>query len=570
LFNKRHILDFKEIMAEVDKVVLDEALGQQDHTVPFQQKRWQEITDQNASNGAFTGQLTFDLSNLSSMNQWANLAEGYFNFPVKFSMKKLTTSSGGAITGGVGTTLYGAVPKGGYHSFVDSVSITVGSTNIQSANIYQNVHTSFKMLSEWSEDELRKYGPTLGVAIDDYRVDLDDGTSNGLTGIENSSADVLFPSKKGFTLTKAANDAFEERSYATNVEASASSVVGKVLGSNAMALGKNSCQVATSLVVADNADVYVCYALATVRLKDISDAIAKLPPMKSVKGMLTINYNAASCDLTYNATGTLTGSTFSPLYGRTMPAMLIDGFAPTVASGTSTWRFTAEVSAVKSGNLSTANPPQNNARLYVPVYVASPEVDRALSQKKTIRYRERYQTTITVEPNTSWSGSISAGVQNPRRLTLSGYFVGDPSAVIGTDNIISQPLLSPFSHEGWGTSPFAAIRGWQVELAGRPVFQQPIDQDFHAFMEEIAACGLNGGQTEQMGSGLLSQRLWAQLYRYYTCDLSRRIGGEDGATVSVNTSFTNATQLKVMYIANLEQEKEITVDTQYGVISQGL
>ena len=76
-------------MSDADKVVLEEALDSQDFTVPFQQKRWQEITDQNATNGAFSGQITFDLANLSSMKQWANLSEAYVNFPVKFSIKNV-------------------------------------------------------------------------------------------------------------------------------------------------------------------------------------------------------------------------------------------------------------------------------------------------------------------------------------------------------------------------------------------------------------------------------------------------------------------------------------------------
>jgi len=558
-------------MSDADKLVLDQAIEQQDLTVPFQQKRWQEITDQNATNGAFTGQITFDLANLSSMNQWANLSEAYVNFPVKFSIKNV---SGAARTISSGApTIKAMCPKGGWHSFVDSVSITIGSTNIQSPNIYNNISTSFKMLSEWSADELQKYGPTLGVAVDDYRLDRDDETPNSLQGLETVSKGLLFPKQGLLTSHPAVNDAFEERAYSCNsAHTDASSAVGGILGSSGQAIGKNSSQVATG-AIANQEDAYVSYALATIRLKDISDVIAKLPPMKSVKGMLTINYNAAYCDYSLTQTSSnasIAGATCSPIYGRAMPAMVRGDFVPVLnADASSTWRIQAEVSAVKSTNLTSATPPQTNARLYCPVYVASPEVDRALSMKKTIRYLERYQTTMTIEPNQSYSGAISAGIQNPRRLTLSNYFIADPLDVL-SGNVLSSPLLSPFSHEGWGTSPFAAIRDWQVDVAGRPLFQSPLTQDFHTFLQEITECGLNGGLTHEFGSGLLNKRLWDQLYRYYTVDLSRRISGEDGASVSVQCSFTNATNLKVMYVANLDHEKEITVDTQFGLITQGL
>jgi hypothetical protein len=557
-------------MSDSDKFVLDSALDQQDLTVPFQQKRWQEITDQNASNGSFTGQITFDLSNLSSMNQWANLSEAYVNFPVKFSISN-AGSALQTITSG-GPSLYAMCPKGGWHSFVDSVSLTIGSTNIMSPNIYNNVSTSFKMLSEWSADELQKYGPTLGVAIDDYKIDQDGDVEGGLVGLEQVSSGNLFATAAGFRLNNTAtNDAFEERAYSCNsAHTAASSAVNAILGSSAQAIGKNSSDVASAAAASE--DVYVCYALATIRLKDISDVISKLPPMKSVKGMLTINYNAAEAVVAYNASGGVVAiNSISSQYGRTMPAMVrggSSGFAP-VVSGGSTWRIKAEVSATPS-NLS-AKPPQTNARLYCPVYVASPEVDRALSMKKTIRYLERYQTTLTIEPNQSYSGAISAGIQNPRRLTLSNYFTEcKDSANPLFGRILSTPLLSPFSHEGFGTSPFAAIRDWQVDVSGRPVFQSPMTQDFHTFLQEITECGLNGGKTHQFQSGLLNKRLWDQLYRFYTVDLSRRISGEDGASVSVQTSFTNATNLKTLCVANLDHEKEITVDTQFGIITQGL
>jgi hypothetical protein len=556
-------------MSDADKLVLDQAIEQQDLTVPFQQKRWQEITDQNATNGSFTGQITFDLANLSSMNQWANLSEAYVNFPVKFSISNAGAVSQ-TITSG-GPSLNAMCPKGGWHSFVDSVSLTIGSTNIMSPNIYNNISTSFKMLSEWSIDELQKYGPTLGVAIDDYKIDQDDDVEGALVGLEQVNAGTLFAAAAGFRLNNTAlNDAFEERAYACNSShISIGSAVNAILGSSAQAIGKNSSDVGS--VAAAGQDVYVCYALATIRLKDISDVISKLPPMKSVKGMLTINYNAAEAVVAYTAGGSVSAVNASSQYGRTMPAMVRggnSGFAPQVSGG-STWRIKAEVSATPS-NLS-AKPPQTNARLYCPVYVASPEVDRALSMKKTIRYLERYQTTLTIEPNQSYSGAISAGIQNPRRLTLSSYFTEcKDSANPLFQRVLSTPLLSPFSHEGWGTSPFAAIRDWQVDVSGRPVFQSPMTQDFHTFLQEITECGLNGGLTHEFGSGLLNKRLWDQLYRYYTVDLSRRISGEDGASVSVQTSFTNATNLKTLCVANLDHEKEITVDTQFGIITQGL
>ncbi|KAI9995041.1 hypothetical protein PInf_011995 [Phytophthora infestans] len=55
------------------------------------------------------------------------------------------------------------------------------------------------------------------------------------------------------------------------------------------------------------------------------------------------------------------------------------------------------------------------ARCYVPYYVASADVDRALTQTKSIRYLERFVTSFYIDRLQSFSGTISPGIVNPKR-----------------------------------------------------------------------------------------------------------------------------------------------------------
>lgn len=177
--------------SDSDRVAFDESVSPQDNTVLFQQKRWSSITDSSSNGGVFNGQIQFDLNTLSSQNQWTDLSQAYIQFPVKLSINSATA---------VGTAAqqnfdnFAASIKNGFHQFVDSVSIVLGGSNIQSSQIYENVNTTYKMLSEWSSDELRKYGPTLGIALDDYQLAADSTltTRDGLDNVNIATISTSF------------------------------------------------------------------------------------------------------------------------------------------------------------------------------------------------------------------------------------------------------------------------------------------------------------------------------------------------------------------------------------------
>lgn len=551
-------------MSDGDKVVLMTSLGEQDSSVPFQTKQYLEITDNNSTNGVFNGSITFDLQNLSSLYQYSDLANAYVEFPVRFGIKNTGSTTQTPTTGGLNSMLV----KGGWHSFVNSVNINIGSTNVQSANIYQNLNTSFKMLTSWSTNELSKKGASLGLAVDDYLYDADDSTANSNVGVWNATTGTIYKTNAGFIglSSKTNNNAIEERTYTTARDAS-SGFGNAILPQKAQALGLNTAQAATSAVSAGNWQ-NVTYAIATVYLGDISDIIKKMPLTKGVKGSITINYNAGKTTLVSDSSGAYTTSTsFNPIYGNSMPAMTT--LRP-ATDAVNTWEITAEVSgaAFSGTNLTTAQPVITNARLYVPLFVGQPSIERELNQKKQITYLERFQTTIEVDKNGSYSGSISSGITNPRRITMYPFYTTTTNAAAPFDEITlpSDPMMSPLTHEGFGTSPLATIRGLQFTVSGKPIFQSPVDYDFHMFNEEIATLGLNGGTDHEQSTGLINARQWGDLYRFYTCDLSRRIEGSNGQSVPVQVSFTNATALKMRVVVEIEYEKSVVVDTQFGLV----
>lgn len=541
-----------------DKVVFEESVDAQENVNLFESKKWTYITDSSSSNGAFNGQLQFDLNTLSSQNQWTDLSQAVITFPVKLSIQNVNALSPGLV--GVNS----ATIKNGFHQFVDSVQVVLGGSTINSSQIFTNVDINYKILTEWSADTYNKYASTLGLGLDELEVTFD--SNIGISdSVDNLTSATITPDARGVDLWTSRNSGIKSRLRALNNSNDVSALGKAILGTNQAVLGKSNCQAGVSSNV--NNDIFVMYALGTLRMKDLSPAMAALPLMKSLKGFVYINYNSSVHEITGSGS-TVSAVNSQAIYGRCAPACFnvgIDGVAFNATS--SGLRLRSEISAVTSSILSTAQPIQQNALFYAPYYVATPEVDRALTMKKTIRYNERFITQFNVAANGNFTGTLTPGISNPKRLIMYPYFTGAGSSGF---TFQTNPLLSPFDGTPSTTSPFAAVKDWQVFVGNVPMFQQPVTQDWLTFNNEVAQCGEEGGLVDTRSSGLLNQELWNTLYRYYTIDLGRRLNSENGASKSVQVSLTNATNCPMTIVAIIHYEREITVDTASGMVVQGM
>lgn len=557
----RHITQVTNMSSDADQFVFAKALDEQDNTSLFEAKRWTYVTDSSSSNGAFFGQLQFDLNTLSSQNQWTDLSQGYIQFPVK-----MTITNNAADTNALTASVRSACIKQGFHQFVDSVQLVLGGSTVHTSQIFTNVDTSFKILSEWSQDELRKYGPSLGVAIDDFvdpTVSTATKTLDNLTAYDTTTDGALVHRYGGADVMASwKNTGLKERIDFLNTGASTTAAAAII--SNLPQSAKGSVQQAAGFAKTN----FVAFYLATIRLKDIMDAAKKLPPIKNLKGYLYVNYNAATSTYTSTANTGIPSAAMvnTAQYGRCQAGMISrnDTF------GACNITFKTEVSGVLDATLTTAKPAMTNARLVVPYYVASPEIDRALTQKKRCRILERFVTTVNIAKTSSVNVTLSPGLSNPRRLIMCPVLYGNGS----NDDItgaLAFPELSPFDIAACGgSSAFASLQQVQCLVGGQPMFQQPVSQDYEMFLQEFAQCGLDGGLNSENNSGLLSQRLWNQHYRLMTVDIGRRINGDDGASKSIQLQANNPCNLDMRLICIIWYEKEITVDTAMGTIQQGV
>jgi hypothetical protein len=540
---------------EGDEYVTEMSVSDNSSNELFNSRKSVMITD--SSNGSFQGgQIQFDLSTLASQSSWASLNEAVIEFPIKITAT-VTTAGTAAAQGG----LYSSVLKNGFHQWIDAVQLVINGQTVQSSQTYENVAAQFRILSQWSQDTVTKYGSTVGFALDDMSGGRDAAASQ--TSIANVQLSTLAPAVRGLDTINPAGSAFRnsgasQRARMYNQSAATADTMRSILGGSIVQSGQANVGVATSNTV--GASVYSQFVMATVRLADLCD-ISQFPLVKNLRGYLYLTCNQFDVGITNT---TASAVSYSLVSGRTNPFMV--NFTPaasgiTPASGSGVTTFRGRVDGTPAGAVGDAVPVISVGRFVIPTYEANPTTDAILTRSAhEFRTLDKLVMPFNVKKGESINQTITVGIPNATRLVLLPLFQNLVTG--GGDVNLANPEWTAFDAVPATSSPFAYLRNFQVQLGGKSVFNSPIDYDFEAWMAEISQTGKDGGQDERTSSGLLSQAAWSLNHRYYTVDLSRRLSSEDRSSKSVQVSFTNgSTAYDMRVIAIVFYEKTWIINT---------
>ena len=102
------------------------------------------------------------------------------------------------------------------------------------------------------------------------------------------------------------------------------------------------------------------------------------------------------------------------------------------------------------------------------------------------------------------------------------------------------------------------------------VFQSNIQYGYENYLQFFRNQGaINGGLTNGIGNGLISQADWEQgAYGYRVVDLTVKNKANDLASQQITVNFTNSSGKTMQYIVLVFYEKNILFDTERGVIPQ--
>lgn len=568
---------------EGDECVFERSVRDNNEPVLFSDKRYTFIVDSTSNQGAFSGgQIQFSLDTFNNQSQWIDLREAVVEFPIKVTAQ-VTTAVGGTTTSVATAGLNSVIMKAGFHQWFNGAQLIINGQTIQSLQSFENVAATYRILSSWSQDNLKKWGTTVGLALDDMTADGTNTSTAGIDtlGLADTAASTVMTSVRGFDCINnqatLANRGVVTRAKLNNVPAGVSSVAGAILGTSQMtnagmaSVGYKSSNTGTSPTTA-NTYLYTQFMMGRVRVRDLFD-INEFPLVKNLKGFMYLNFNSFSTTLTSTAAGatnTLASFNSTPLTGLSCPYLVntstngitFDNGAS--STGAQVITVSGKIDGTSSGALNSSGPLLTQARMICPFYVANPRVDAALT-KHDHRFTtyEKIVNPIIVAAGQTTNYTITVGVPNPRKLILLPMWQS-----LGGCSATATPEYSPFDSVPATSGPFAYLNQLQVYLANKPVFQYPVAYDFEMWNSEVSALGANGNVEDQLTSGLLTEQLWAQNHRYYTIDLERRMDSEDGAAKSIQVSFVNPSAdygLKV--IAMVFYEKKWVIDSDICKLS---
>jgi hypothetical protein len=312
--------------------------------------------------------------------------------------------------------------------------------------------------------------------------------------------------------------------------------------------------------------------VAIIRLKDLSDWFDKLPLVKGAFMRLTLNYNSFSAAVTTVKAGlTLNTTSYTQLNGRTCPVMLSSAAALNPLTGfvenSDGTVLTVSCGVVVAPTNSIGKAQINNCRLYVPAYSLNSIYESELISVKPyreVKYLDIYNYNFSkIGAGNTFNQILTNGIVNPKYVVIIPQLNSSASGLTAA----RSPCQSLTDSSPATTAPLAAIGQFQVQVSGQNMFQQNFQYDFEEFFNEVSAINaINGGLSTGLTSGLLGHYEWDNGYRYYVCDISRRLPIEDSVPKSVVVQGINNTSKDMDYFCFIAFERKVTIDMRTGAI----
>jgi hypothetical protein len=525
------------------------------------------VQDQNG--GSYNGQIQIDTSTLANSGRWTAYSEAYLEIPLQLTYKSSVDSTAAAVVNGFILGL-----KNGYHQIIDSIQVDYNNTNVVQLQPFTNFFVSYKLMTSFSQDDVKKHGSSIGFCPDSAgsfnwyagASAVGNGTSNNLVNPVAATpgwrlgGDGYLDSYNAGLLQRLKQTAYplttNDTGYGTNPEINTVALANQI--------GKN--YVMDSGAAA--AKVWQWNIIATIRLKDLCDFFDKMPLVRGAFLRFTINYNSCSQTITQVLNTSMVVASTTMKSGRTNPMMVAAAAATnpsyTLLTGTNTISCGISTSTTNSIGSSQIS----NCRLYVPAYELDPVLESQLltvQPRRDITYTDIYNYNVSaIGAGSSFNQILTNGIVNPKYVVVIPVLNG---AAGNAATAALTPYQSCFDSCPGTSSPMAAITQFNVQVSGKNMFQQNFQYDYEAFMNELQSVNaLNGGCSTGLTSGLIGAYEFDNGYRYYVCDVSRRTSSDDKVPKSVVITGTNNTSKIMDYVCFIVYERNISIDLQTSQI----
>ena len=547
---------------------------------PFTRKERIYVIDQN--NGSYSNnQVIIDTASISNSGKWADFSSATMSVPLLITMTSTFDFSG------VSTDFVCGL-KNSYTQMIASMSVEYNnSAAIQITNL-SNLYISYKLNTTLCVDDLVILGSQIGFAKDTSQSwKYTNSATGSLVGMGSSNnSDLIAATNFSDSYDGVSgNLGFAKRQLETSFTAGQAGV-SIILGGSWASV---SSQYQRNYTIKSGGAIsgYFQQAwniLATWRLKDMCDFFEKLPLVRGAYIKMYINLNQSRTKIRITKSDgfiTTTRSDLTVFGGQTNPLLIASSDtnnglnslqAAVVAGANATEDFTFSVSILNSLDPNCFSPynkygGQANCRLYCDIYTLNPQREEEYlsnNRTKVVKYRDIFQYQYLNAPPGSFNFLVTNGLSNMVEIVVMPFIA---STYNGTGNSASSwsPIVSPFASEPATCSPLMYIDNFNIQISGVNAFINSKQFGYEQFQDELYGVGsINGGRTDGLSSGLISQTDFLNNYGYLVANVSRRLPENDRTPQSVQVLGKNLTQVPIDLYVFCVFETEMTIDLYSG------
>lgn len=543
-----------------DSYTYSSSLESQENEFIMENRQYTYVGDTNA--GAYVnGSIVFDLASLSNSGKLVDWSQSYLEIPLTLT-----------ITGNDSTldqNCWAANYKN-YCNLIDSMSVQISNFDCVNLTSGSNFDINYRILSEWSENTLHSLGPSVGYYKENPASIYYNGaqSASGVGECNNKIVDAAFSVSQAYNAQQAflANTGRVERMKDSSFDPKKSFFIDPANSTGPVNMAMKN-------YYKNVAGVITYYVLATVPLKHIHDIFAKLPLSRGVYMRLTINTNAnTSCVVTRSTGAAGTISTYATTSLHNVCPFMLSPIAGGIVGGANT-----------SFNISSqivGSHPMTQCRIYACTYTMSPTFEEryfAENGIKKVFYDDRLIFPIkNVAAGTDISQIISNGVSRLKSIliipqlsdsihgSLNAY---DKDYTAGVGKLYS-PSNSPFSSSPSTNCPYSFISNFNVLLSGQAHYQENLQYGWQQYLYETRGVSLNGGMSDMLSSGLISQDDWNMGYGFVYVDFTRKASqAQDDVSRSIQINGRNASSCAMDYLCIITYGRTISLNTSSGALT---
>lgn len=577
-----------------DTYIFEDSNEVQTSSEPFVSRQVVYVLDQ-SSGGNYSGsQVLLDTTSLSNSGKYVSYQECYFEIPL---VMRLTATSANAQIAAIRNldSSFALGLKSNFANIIHSFSVELNNQTIVQLTPYSNFYITYKMLTSFSADALKKYATILGFFPDSTQSvqygsqTVADASGHGSINNRNlpewPSTVYSYGGAGGVLSTSTNMGLYTRQATSTAFNPAQGPISSFISASQAGTVGLNYFRKGTGADI----DSKWWFVLATLRLKDLHSVFQQLPLSRGTYLRFIMNMNQATHNLALTVAGgalTDVSVTSSILANGTSPMLLAkanalgNGMAEIadacVTAGAGTYTFQMALSIGRDQTYNVSHPALQQVRLYAPLYQLSPVFEEqylTLNKIKRVVYTDIYQYSLDVScagSAGSYQGQFNALITNglvaPKSVIIVP-FVGAAANKVALGANPLSPFQSPFASEPSTTSPYITLTNLQVMVAGINVFQTQETYSFQNFLDEFKSMNaINGSNLDGIDSGLIGFEQWIGNYSYYIADISRRLPAEQVVPKSIQLSGTvqSGSLEQVSLYVFVEVEKEFTIDLSTG------